>query len=919
MALAAGTILGQFEIRCAIGAGGMGEVYRAHDTRLDREVAIKVLPESLVTDRDRLRRFEQEARAAAALNHPNILAVFQMATHDGVSYMVTEFLDGETLRDCLRHGPMPLRKAIAYALQIAQGLAAAHEKGIVHRDLKPENLFVAKDGRVKILDFGLAKFTTPQAVSENAVTITLHQPTEPGMLIGTVGYMSPEQVRGQPADKCSDIFAFGSILYEMVTGKQTFRKPTSAETIGAILHEEPPSLSQLAPATPPALQRVVHRCLEKNPEQRFHSAHDLAFALEVTSDSAIPSSTSADPHQGGAIPGEGAATSESGHGAVVDKPLRKQQPWLWVLGVTALALLTFGGFMVWRAEHRTPRLASEQQVTANPSEAPIVAAVISPDGKYVAYSDTTGIYIRQVDTGETRPLPLPRGLDAVPTSWFPDGTHLVLSSGEALPIVGRINPQGVPSLWKVSLLGGDPQKLMENASGGVVSPDGSRIEFLRGDAVGPREVWVMGSDESDVRRVSGPAAPGVFIYSAAWAPDGSHIAYIRHFWPSYSQFSNGRYALETVDSSGGAPKTLMTSTRFLSGICWSADGRLLYGYQDEQARELPDYGVWSVRVNEKTGQSAGEPVQITKGVGRVGGLSITADGKRMLLWRDNLQPTVSLSEIDSATREFKTPRRLTYDENTNMVTAWTPDSRAVVFTSNRNGTFKLFCQPIDQAVPEVLVEGRSIFQPRLSPDGTEIFYLAGYNPEDPTHPVRLMAVPVGGGAPRVLLQTPLIGDIQCARSPSQRCLLVSNAPPSPRVFSFDPKDGRMQPFSPLADITFENWGLSPDGSQIALVYGRHAHKITFVRLNDATKREVGLNGFIQGMDWASDSKSVIVTSLAANGASEVTGVEPGGQRRVLLKHDHGEWYLYAIPSPDGRYAALMVLTGQNNVWMVESF
>ena len=218
MPLAPGTILGQYEIRAPLGAGGMGEVYRAHDTRLDREVAIKVLPESLTSDTDRLRRFEQEARAAAALNHPNILAVYQMATEGNVSYMVTELLDGETLRDRLRRGPIPLRKAVDYGVQIAHGLGAAHEKGIVHRDLKPENLFVTKDGRVKILDFGLAKLIPTPAASADGGTVTLEE-TEPGVVMGTVGYMSPEQVRGQTADPRSDIFAFGAVLYEMVAGR----------------------------------------------------------------------------------------------------------------------------------------------------------------------------------------------------------------------------------------------------------------------------------------------------------------------------------------------------------------------------------------------------------------------------------------------------------------------------------------------------------------------------------------------------------------------------------------------------------------------------------------------------------------------------------------------------------------------------
>ena len=284
MSLTAGTILGRYEIRSPLGAGGMGEVYRAHDTRLDRDVAIKVLPEYLTTDPERLRRFEQEARATAALNHPNILAVHQMATEGGVSYLVEELLDGETLRERLRRGPIPLRKAIDYAVQIAHGLAAAHDRGIVHRDLKPENLFVTKDGRVKILDFGLARLVSSQNASGDEATVT--QKTDPGVVLGIAGYMSPEQVRSKAVDHRADIFAFGTILYEMVTGKQPFRKPTSADTMAAILNEEPSSISQVTPTTPPGMLRVVHRCLEKNPEQRFQSASDMAFVLETLSESA---------------------------------------------------------------------------------------------------------------------------------------------------------------------------------------------------------------------------------------------------------------------------------------------------------------------------------------------------------------------------------------------------------------------------------------------------------------------------------------------------------------------------------------------------------------------------------------------------------------------------------------------------------
>src|SRR5271170_7812623 len=290
--LTAGTKLGEYEVKSLLGSGGMGEVYRARDSRLGRDVAIKVLPPFVSSDPNRLRRFEQEARAAAALNHPNILAVHQMGTHEGAPYLVSELLEGETLREPIRRGRLAVRKAIDYGVQIARGLSAAHEKGIVHRDLKPENLFVTKDGRLKILDFGLAKLTQPQSSSEHSA-LTQTEGTEAGVVMGTVGYMAPEQVRGQGADHRADIFAFGAILYEMLAGKRAFQKPTSPETMTAILNEDPPGISQVATNLPPALQRVVHRCLEKNPEQRFQSASDLAFALDALSDPGASSSANA--------------------------------------------------------------------------------------------------------------------------------------------------------------------------------------------------------------------------------------------------------------------------------------------------------------------------------------------------------------------------------------------------------------------------------------------------------------------------------------------------------------------------------------------------------------------------------------------------------------------------------------------------
>jgi len=291
MAILTGTRFGSYEILSLIGVGGMGEVYRARDTQLNRDVAVKVLL-NLSTDPQRLQRFEQEARSAAALNHPNILAVYHMGRYEGAPYLVSELLSGENLRQTVKRGPLPIRKVIDYGVQIAHGLQAAHDRGIVHRDLKPENLFLTKEGRVKILDFGLAKLTQPLQTSEYG-PVTVGGVTEPGVVMGTVGYMSPEQVRGESTDHRTDIFAFGAVLYEMLTGKRAFQKATATETMTAILREDPPNILDLVPTLPAGLQRIVHRCLDKGPEQRFQSAADLAFALESAADISLSGQRSA--------------------------------------------------------------------------------------------------------------------------------------------------------------------------------------------------------------------------------------------------------------------------------------------------------------------------------------------------------------------------------------------------------------------------------------------------------------------------------------------------------------------------------------------------------------------------------------------------------------------------------------------------
>src|SRR5881296_2794 len=360
MSLSAGMKLGPYEIIAPIGAGGMGEVYKARDTRLGREVAIKVLPEAFSVDQERLRRFEGEARAASALNHPNILTIHDFGMQQGAPYVVSELLEGETLRERLAGEALPARKAVDYARQVAQGLAAAHEKGIVHRDLKPENLFVTKDGRVKILDFGLAKLTRPEVSIETTGAPTVTSGTDPGTILGTAGYMSPEQVRGQPADHRSDIFTLGAILYEMLSGKRAFRGDSALETMHAILKEDPPDLVETNRHLPPGLERIVRHCLEKNPEERFQSARDLAFDLEVLSGISGP------------VPMPVAPSAS-----------RAKKFISVFIGIVVLAAGAIGGYFAGTERGKTPSLAFRRLTFRNGY---VNWARFAPDGQTIIYS-----------------------------------------------------------------------------------------------------------------------------------------------------------------------------------------------------------------------------------------------------------------------------------------------------------------------------------------------------------------------------------------------------------------------------------------------------------------------------------------------------------------------------------------------------
>jgi serine/threonine protein kinase/Tol biopolymer transport system component len=660
MPLAAGSKLDGYEVLGLLGTGGMGEVYRARDPALKREVAIKVLPSFVSQDPDRLHRFEQEAQAAASLNHPNILAVYQFGVFEGAPYLVSELLEGGTLRQVLQRGPLPVRKTIDYAVQIARGLAAAHEQGIVHRDLKPENLFVTKDGRIKILDFGLAKLMQTQSDSDgNAPTMT--RGTDPGMVMGTAGYMSPEQVRGHAVDHRTDIFVFGAILYEMLTGTRAFHRATSAETLTAILNDEPPAISQLVQTTPPGLQRVVHHCLEKTPEQRFHSASDLAFALEALSES-------------GGIP----AVAVRGK---PDEP-RRSNVLIWSAGVVAVLTLAAAAYLVIASRNSVPalRISEYTKITHDG----LAKSLKGTDGSRLYFDQDQPQPIGQVaiSGGEIVPVPV-----AVPDPELvdvsPDGSSLLVQS-----FTGGLK-KSYP-LWSVRILGGSGRHLSE-ATDAAWSPDGSTVAYSTGEG----DIRLIQSDGAEDRRL---ASVGSLVTSICWSPDGKTILFTRD------------QALWELSSSGSnLHRVLPAWSPGQNYGHWAQDGRFFFVSSGQ---------IWMMDERHLLfRRSSDRPLQMTSGPIRWDSPIPGKDGKT--IFASGVTPRGELIRFNSESRQFQPfLGGISADS-----VSFSQDGKSVAYVSFPDGI--LWKANGDGSSPIQLTNSTIYPRlPSWSPDGTQILFVA---------------------------------------------------------------------------------------------------------------------------------------------------------------------------------------------------
>ena len=762
MALTPGTRLGTFEIVAPLGAGGMGEVYRPRDTKLDRDVAVKVLPAQLAADADALARFEREAKAVAALSHPNILAIYDFGREPstGELYAVMELLEGTTLRDRLSDGSLPAKKVIQIGSDIANGLSAAHARGIVHRDLKPENVFITSDGRVKILDFGLAR---PLAIARDVANApTGLQHTVPGTVMGTVGYMSPEQVKGQNVDHRSDIFSLGCVLYELATNRRPFQRATTAETMTAVLRDDPPDVPRDPGAAPAGLETVIRHCLEKQPEERFQSARDLAFALQ-----SLSSSTSL---------GTGGATSVSGSvsspqvAVAAIQPRARRMPFV-PIAIGVGLILAAGAFFAGRlslgastgsaATLVFTQLTDDSGIESEP--------VISPDGQSFAFSSarrgSPDVFVQRIG-GRNAILVAgdPARAEGAP-AFSPDGASIAFHDSN-----------GTGGIFVTGATGESTRRVTDFGFHPAWSPDGQRLIFCT-EAIGVPQsrgstsaLWIVDArGGSPAKLTDGDAVQPV------WSPSGKQIAY----WA----VDTGQRDLFTMPSTGGARVAVTHDAAIDWSPRWSPDGRYLYFSSDRGGA----MNLWRIPMDESSGKPAGDPEPITAGVSTADELSLSKDGNRIVFRSPESSNNPASISFDPSAETIGTPklildrsgsmvptgispdgkwlvlwnileyqedvfiartdgselRRLTDDQYRDRAGVFSPDGKEIAFYSNRTDSYNVFAIKPDGSGLRALTDRRggnnqNLLYPTYSPTGDRLVTSQVRSPEtlliDPRQP-----------------------------------------------------------------------------------------------------------------------------------------------------------------------------------------
>jgi eukaryotic-like serine/threonine-protein kinase len=912
-----GETISHYHVLDGLGGGGMGLVYRAEDIKLGRRVALKFLPEESVKDAAALGRFEREARSASALEHPSICPIYEFGEHEGQPFLVMQLLEGQTLRELVgAAGPgkptLELSKLLDLAVQIADGLDAAHQKGIIHRDIKPANIFITREGQAKILDFGLAKLASilskgdddsAQDASDDSGaavkpcrTLPLSTPelflSRTGAAMGTAGYMSPEQVRGEKLDARTDLFSFGLVLYEMATGKRAFAGDTGPELQEAILTQMPSPARQVNPEVPAKLEKIIGRALEKDREARYQTASEMRTELKTLQREVQPR----------------------------HRARRKE------MAAAGIVVLFIASAAFWSARHQSaseilPPDVKLRQLTTNPTENSVTSGAISPDGNSLAYTDTKGIHIRLIESGETRTVPHPEELggknvewEIVP-QWFPDSTRFIANAYPSGQSPAYASSQGA-STWIVSVLGGPPHKLRDEAIAYSVSPDGSAISFgTNKGRLGDREIWLMGPDGEDARKLAEIDENGA-ICCLHWFPHGQRV------W--YGTTDNVSGGIVTRDLSGGPvtpiypPSEPKTSWQYTL----SPDNRLIFPIGESGAvGQTCNY--WVMPLDERTGT----PTEKAKRLTNWGGFcplrtSVTADGKKLAFLKTLGRGTVYVADLEANPTRIANPRRFAPSEGQDHPLDWTADGKEMIFASNRNGPMGIFKQPLDGDAADALVTGTYDWvDARVSPDGTLLLYFAETD-EGAKGPKQVMRMPVAGGASQLVLTARPYSEFRCARFPSSVCVLIElSADRKQFLFTqFDPLQGRG---AELARVDLDSearklrWDLSPDGTRLAFSKTPQA-PIEVLSLNGDAPHSFHVKGWdnLASLDWAADGEGFFVAD-GVHGGMVLLYVNLQGNAHVLQTYPGGA--LWARPSPDGRHLVISEYRVDGNIWTLENF